>query len=80
MINRINSKICFSTCDCCLLITARNGNQIIRRKINLNCCHCQKYDIPLNFNTFLPNEELNLFTLTDLTYGLPVDEAVLRFE
>ena len=76
-INSFSSKICVSTCDCCIIILAKYSDETIHRTIRLNRCPCQHQYISLNFISFPPIETPVSVTLTDENYNLPVLDAIL---
>ena len=71
-----NSKIRFCTNCCDLKLLASINNQIIHKTIRLTNCPCQNIFLPLNFIDF-PIKIPVVLTLTDSTYNLPVESAIL---
>ena len=78
-INSKTTKICFKASGCKLRILANYQNQTLYKTIRLSNCPCQNIFTSFAFSLFPSQETLNIFTLTDANYNLPVPLAILSF-
>lgn len=79
IVNSSRARFCIRTKGCQLRLIARYQNVTIFRTIYLFDCRCQRAFVSLGFASQFA-EVVNLFTLQDEIYGLPVPETVLNFE
>ena len=75
-----SSKICFCTNDCVIKVFAKYQNVIYYRILHLSNCKFQNICVNFAFNTSVLQIVSNRITLTDVIYGLPVKEAILKFK
>ena len=74
------SKLCVCTGGCSIRLLASFNNQTIYQKILLGDCQSQSVFASFGFESNINPEILNIITLTDATYGLPVANAILNFK